>query len=153
MRVDLCNGFLNALALVNDGPNHATTYTLEPLPPARSLESSLEAHFSAMSTSLVPRQPAETWQIRATAFDDDWIQALREILHRWFFEQEFSPKVHPTIAENVVEEFLAQLRTTVGDARPFQVEVSPPMWYECLWRDVAFESQNGRWLLHLGFSD
>lgn len=153
MSLDLCNGFLDAIALLNDGANHGTTYTIEPLPPAASLDSSLATYFSAMSTSRVPPQPAEKWQIRMTGFDDDWAQALRQILHRWFFNEEFSPQVDPQIAENVVERFLAHLRATIGSAKVFQVDVTPPMWYECLWQDVAFDSRDGRWLLHLGFSD
>ena len=38
-------------------------------------------------------------------------------------------------------------------ARAYRVQVSPPMWYECVWEDYVFEAGDGRWLLHLGFSD
>jgi len=153
MHFDSCNGFLNAIALFNDGANHASTYTMELLPAASSLDSSLATYFSAMSTSHVPPQPAEKWQIQTTELDDDWAQALRQVAHHWFFEQAFSPKVDQTIAENVVETFLAHVRAIVGDAKAFQVDVSPPMWYEGVWQDLAFDSQQGRWLLHFGVSD
>ena len=151
MNLDVCNGLLEAIALFNDGSNHAATYTMQTLPAATSLDASLAAYFSAMSTSHVPAQPAEEWHIRTRELDGG--EAFRQIAHHWFFRQEFSPKVDNWMAENVVATFVAHIQSTVGNAKLFRVRVSPPMWYECVWEDVAFDAQGGRWLLHLGFSD
>jgi hypothetical protein len=151
MNLDVCNGLLEAIALFNDGSNHAATYTMQTLPAATSLDASLAAYFSAMSTSRVPAQPAEEWHIRTRELDGG--EAFRQIAHHWFFRQEFSPKVDNWMAENVVATFVAHIQSTVGNAKLFRVRVSPPMWYECVWEDVAFDAQGGRWLLHLGFSD
>lgn len=153
MHLDVCNGFLQAIGLLNDGVNHGTTYAMEALPPAASLDSSLAAYFSAMSTSHVPPQPPEQWQIRIREFDDNWEQAFRLIVDRWFFRQKFSPKVPRWVADNVVEQFIAHVQTVVGGAKAFLVQVSPPMWYEGAWEDVAFDAREGRWILHLGVSD
>jgi hypothetical protein len=153
MSLDVCSGFLEALAILNDGVNHVSSYTVERLPGAVSLDSSLASYFASMETSNDPPQPADRWQIRTASIEGDWAAVLRHASHRWFFEQEFSPKTDPDVAEGVVREFLQHLHSVVGDARTFKVQVAPPMWYECAWEDFAFESQGGRWLLHFGFSD
>ena len=56
-------------------------------------------------------------------------------------------------SEEIIAEFIAQLRSVVDEASVFEVHVVPPMWYECVWQDFAFDGGNRRWLLHLGFSD
>ena len=77
MNLDVCNGLLEAIALFNDGSNHAATYTMQTLPAATSLDASLAAYFSAMSTSRVPAQPAEEWHIRTRELDGG--EAFRQI--------------------------------------------------------------------------
>lgn len=155
MSLDLCCGFLEALALLNDGVNHGSSYTIERLPAAATLDASLALYFAAIHTSIAAPQPAEHWGIRAADIADDWAQVLQKSFRRWFFEQEYSPTIDPHIADNVVSQFLQYLRSTVGDAKAFRVTVEPPLWYECVWEDFAFGSRSGaeRWLLHFGFSD
>lgn len=153
MNRDVCNGFLDAIALLNDGCNHGSEYTLEVLPTAASLDESLASYFSSMSTSRVSPQPAAAWKIQTESLEGDWKAELEVVLRRWFFAQEFSPKVDPELTSGVVMRFLDHLRETIGDARVYRVRVSPPMWYECMWEDYAFDARSGRWLLHLGFSD
>jgi hypothetical protein len=153
MNRDVCGGFLEAIALLNNGCNHGSEYTLEALPDAPSLDDSLATYFSSMSTSLVARQPAVAWNIRTELLPDDWTAELETVLRRWFFAQEYSPTVDPDGASGTVAHFLGHLRATVGDARVHRVLVSPPMWYECVWEDFAFDAPGGRWLLHLGWSD
>jgi hypothetical protein len=82
-----------------------------------------------------------------------WAAELEVVFRRWFFAQEFSPTVDADVASGVVAHFLGHLRETVGDAMAYRVRVSPPMWYECVWEDYAFDARGGWWLLHLGFSD
>lgn len=153
MNRDVCNGFLDAMALLNNGCNHGSEYTLDALPEAASLESSLASYFSSMSTSLVPRQRAAAWNIRTELLPDAWAAEVEEVLRRWFFAQEFSPPVDPAGASGIAARFLGHLRATVGEAKAYRVLVSPPMWYECAWEDYAFDAPGGRWLLHLGWSD
>jgi hypothetical protein len=153
MNRDVCNGFLEAIALLNNGCNHGSEYTLEALPHAATLDDSLAAHFSSMNTSLVWQQPAAAWNIQTEALQGVWTAELKIVLRRWFFEQEFSPTVDPDGASGIVAHFLGLLCEAIGDARAYRVQVSPPMWYECVWEDYAFDAPDGRWLLHLGFSD
>jgi hypothetical protein len=153
MSRDVCSGFLEALARLNDGCNHGTEYTFEALPEATSLDDSLESYFSSMSTSRVPPQSAAAWNIQTESLHGAWTAELEVALRRWFFAQEFSPMVDPDVASGVVACFLSHLRETVGDAKAYRVRVSPPMWYECVWEDYALDARGGRWLLHFGFSD
>jgi hypothetical protein len=147
------NGFLETIALSNDGCNHGSEYTLEALPKATSLDDSLASYFSSMSTSRSPPQSAAAWNIQTEPLQGAWTAELEVVLRRWFFAQEFSPTVDPDLASGVVAHFLGHLRETVSDASAYRVRVSPPMWYECVWEDYAFDARGGRWLLHLGFSD
>ena len=153
MNRDMCNGFLEALALLNDGCNHGTEYTFEALPKATALDDSLASYFSSMSTSRMPPQSAAAWNIQTESLQGAWTAELEVVLRRWFFAQEFSPTVDPDVASGVVARFMGYLRETVGEVTVYRVRVSPPMWYECVWEDYAFDGRGGRWLLHLGFSD
>jgi len=151
MNHNVCNGFLEALGLLNSGVNHGCEYTLEFLPKAASLDDALALYYASMSTSRVPAQPAAAWDIQTESLPTAWTGELEAILHRWFFAQEFSPSAD--CAADVVARFLKRLRETVGDSSAHRVQVSPPMWYECVWEDYAFDGTIDRWLLHLGFSD
>ncbi len=153
MSLDSCNAFLKAVALYNDGINHGSSYLIEPLPDAGSLDVALAQYFSAMSLYDVPPQPAEEWHIRYEELSGNWTRAIAPVVRRWFFEQDCSPKFDRLIMDNSVNQFMEYLRGVVGDARAFEVDVTPPMWYELVWEDVAIESPTGRWLLHFGFSD
>jgi hypothetical protein len=147
------NEFLERIGAANDGTNHGSEYALYELPDADGgLHAALDLHFSRLSTSNSPAQPAENWRIRLTPLQDSR-ESLSLLARHWFYEQEYSPSVDPARSEETVAEFIAQLRSVVGDASVFEVQVAPPMWYDCAWRDFAFDGGSRWWLLHLGFSD
>lgn len=152
MSLNQLNDLLAGLGDANGGTNHGSEYALYELPDADTLQEALDRYFSRLSTSNSPAQPAEKWCIRTTPVHD-FLEALGRVARHWFYEQEYSPKVDRAQAEKTISEFIAQLRSVVGDASVFEVHVMPPMWYECVWQDFAFDGGNRRWLLHLGFSD
>lgn len=153
MSLDSCSGFLDALAFLNAGHDHVPEYSIVRLPPAASFRSTLEAHFASLSTSLVAAQPASAWHIELSRVPGDWTEIMASVVRRWFFEQRFSPRVDPDVADGIVARFMELFRDVVGDSNAYTVTVAPPMWYECTWQDFAFESPTGTWLLHFGFSD
>ncbi len=55
--------------------------------------------------------------------------------------------------EHTLNDFMNCLDSIVGVSSVFEVNVDPPMWYECVWQDFAFDGDAGRWFLHFGFSD
>ncbi len=152
MSLDRLNRLLLELGDANDGTDHASQYGLYELPFAGTLQEALGRYFSQMWTSNVPPQPAERWHIRSTPIQDS-DDVLRLVARYWFYELRFSPRVEPAESENVISEFMRHLRFVVGDALVFEVHVTPPMWYECMWQDFAFDGGNKKWLLHFGFSD
>jgi hypothetical protein len=146
------NLMLTEIAEANDGANHGSDYGLDFLPPADSMALALDTYFSAMSTSISPPESPERWNIRATELTEAKSHLLTAA-NRWFYELEFSPKVDDATAELTVQEFMKQLSSVVGSAKVFEVNVDPPMWYECDWQDFAFDGEFCRWFLHFGFSD
>ncbi len=150
--LDALNVLLAEIATANDGANHGSDYVLDTLPTAGSLKLALDAYFAAMRTSLSPPQSAEQWNIRVTEWTDAQPR-LRAAAQHWFYEQEFSPIVHENTTEQTLTAFMTRLESIVGESRVFEVNVDPPMWYECAWQDFAFDRGANRWLLHFGFSD
>lgn len=151
---DKVNDLLEQYARANDGTNHGSDYAFYNLPTADSLGASLELHFAQYSTSRTPAQPGKAWNIRMAAIKhpDD---VLLEVAQRWFFGLNYSPDIPSSMATEEILNFVINLRGVVGNAPLFEVNVTPPltMWYECVWQDFAFDGQEQRWLLHLGFSD
>ena len=152
MSLNQLNELLERLGEANDGTNHGSEYALYELPDADTLQEALDRYFSRLSTSNSPPQPAESWRIRTTPVHDSR-EALQLVARHWFYEQECSPNIDPAHAEDMISEFIAQLRSLVDEASVFEVHVAPPMWYECVWQDFVFDGGTRRWLLHFGFSD
>ena len=152
MSLNELNKLLERLGEANDGVNHGSEYAVYELPDADTLQAALGGYFSQLSTSNSSAQPAEKWRIRTRAVHDCH-GALRFAARHWFYDQEYSPDVDPARAEETVSAFVAQLRSVVGQASMHEVHVEPPMWYDCVWQDFAFDAGSRRWLLHLGFSD
>jgi hypothetical protein len=152
MALHQLNELLEQIGEANDGADHGSQYALYQLPFADTLQEALGGYFSGLSTSNCRAQPAERWNIRSTpVYDSD--EALRLVARHWFYELEYSPNVDAVHAETIIADFLTLLRSVVADASVFEVRVAPPMWYDCVWQDFAFDGGKQRWLLHLGFSD
>ena len=175
MSRDVCNGFLDAICVLNEGSNTSGVHELEELPAATSLRRALAARFAALSDHRDPPVTAEAWNIQVDAVPGDWRVELRPVVHAWFFELPDSTPVDDERRNRLVTRFLEHLHEIVGDARAWRVEVTPPVWYECTWQDVAFEATGARrviraeavsgrvehqfegrldrWLLHFGITD
>lgn len=156
MSLDACNGYLEAMGQLNDGCNHVSSYYLEKLPEAISLEAALAQYFSSIKTSNSGPHPSEAWKFNLTPLNnlkDDLTPRLRH----WFFEQEYSPEDVSRISHrNTVAGFLDLFLPLIGkDAAGFQLQTNPPdsFWYGCVWEEYAFASETGFWLLHFDFSD
>ena len=148
VNISKLNGLLSGMEILNDGSNHMSDYAIYPLPDAASLMDSLGIYFSSRE----PPQPPAYWHIGVNPLNTTWRDAVAESLLEWFFKQEFSPKVHGYNKQHYVSYVLKCLVDAIGEPEVFEVSVSPPVWYECLWQDFAFISPKGKWILHLGFS-
>ncbi|MFC4157794.1 hypothetical protein [Chitinimonas lacunae] len=149
------NGFLDALALLNDASGHRSNYRVEPLPPALDLRLALKQYFAARHPGTEAASLEVSWHIRHSALDRNWPNILRPILKHWFFEQHFSPLPiqHSNGQALVVTRFIERLLDCFGPCELHEIFVTPPIWYDSHWQDFAIVSADGqRWLLHLGFS-
>lgn len=146
------NELLYEMAEANAGSDHGCGYSLDVLSKADSLRTALEKHFAQFGTYNPTVQPPYDWNIQYTKVTRS-DAVLRDTAMHWFYEQPFSPGDEIAIRNKTVAEFLDRLYAAVGQAQVFEVEVTPPMWYDCEWQDFAFENGDQRWFLHLGYSD
>ena len=148
--IDELNSLLQSMAEANDGCNHGSDYSFYELPDAESLPDALGEYFSAMSTSYSPAASAQEWQISTAPFPRE---SIRSAANHWFYELRYSPTVESVVAEKTLDKFIALLRGITTTTDVFEVQIVPPMWYECLWQDFAFDDDGKHWFLHFGFSD
>ncbi|MBI1375609.1 MAG: hypothetical protein GC159_23105 [Phycisphaera sp.] len=153
MNLEYCNGFLAACAAINNGTNHGCDYVIDCLDEADSLDDALAMYFSSMSTSLVPQQSADRWNITKSTVMGSWKTVIERRCHHWFFEQQYSPRFSGESREAMVSRFIECFSQVLRPTTVHKIEVVPPMFYECAWEDFAFESGASRWLLHFGISD
>lgn len=153
MSIAQFQGLLESIEILNHGTNHGCEYAIYKLPEAPSVREALDIYFSSLSSSRKAAQPADYWHIQTSELCQPWRSVLGERLKHWFFEEEYSPKVDKSNQQAFVDRALNYLTQEIGEPNIFEVFVSPPMWYDCLWQDFALTSSTGRWMLHLGFSD
>lgn len=142
------NAFLQAMALINLGANHEASYRLERIENVGTLNRDLEFHFkNAMLANNAD------WQIITEQHNGRWEELVKETVEKWFFKQEFSPKVENDTADIIIETLVTHLQNETTAQVGYRLKVTPPIFYEVFWEDIILEADNQRWLLHFGFSD
>ena len=151
------NVALRLLALLNNGPNHEFSLEIEKLPTSDSLESSLNAYYTAIvNWRTKMTYPAEDWHIKTELLTGRVQDVFGPVLKRWAFEMPYSPVINSSRdwVKNAAIEFVCEtLAQEVGDVAVYEVKTRPPVWYEAHWQDFALSSDQGRFLLHLGVTD
>lgn len=155
--IDTLRGFLRAMSALNCGMNFSTEFTIEPLAPCETLSSALDQYFSAYKvcyggepSPLGASEPAAAWNIEIEPLND-----LASVLGRWFFELEFSPEIASGYGkkEMVVREAHTLFQQVFSDCKCYRVKTKPPLSYAIDWDDIALETSDGFWLLHLSWND
>lgn len=150
MTLERVNGFLDALARLNDGVNRVSEYYLEPLPAAPTAAAALDLYRQSLGCETKDSSPRLTLR----RLDGGWDRHVVPVVRKWFFEQEFSPPFKREFSDprpEAVEEFCRLLTPVVGTATAFEVT---PLAMDALdGAEVLFESSEARWLLHFGFWD
>lgn len=156
--VEGVNGFLAAMAGMNDGVNHVSTYALERLPDAASVDEAVRLYCRRDEAwKWLQGADSEEPRISSKIVPGDWRASLRPLVERWFFGQEFSPKVVNTVigaekdGDRVLDSFFELLSGVVGHGSVYLVEA--PTGGDLVQDDIVFEEPGGRWLLHFGFVD
>ena len=155
MNVLHCQGFLDALALLNgEASDLCATYELQLLPPAPDLLAALgvrvEEHaLSAFGPGRAAAAPL--WQIKLAPFEREQLPALCQ---RWFFSSRHMQAAPPgRFRTSLVDAFLETLDVSLAGFTAHAVTMTPPLWYAINWNEIAYESGNERYLLHFSYSD
>src|SRR5262245_49390093 len=155
-------GFLDAFARINGFGDVSYTFSFERLPDGPDVGAAVERSFGGDATQVRLEEVAE------------WRTAIRDALASWLFRflgefdrrrpagagGEFVAKVvgqlhvgDETVRRKLVEDVVALLVKIGEPRRVWKVDVTTEHWYEASWQDFAFETQDARYLLHLGVSD
>lgn len=152
-KVAFVSGFLRAFAMINSGINHGPDYWLESVPRLGSAMESVVAyheHIRLHYENIYPKFDLNP----ELNLSPNWSTELPELLKKWFFEHEFSPRLEidginkPTwVVEYLVDELKRSLegKVIVYKAFIFFSENEADDW--------LFEDSVGMYHLHLGWSD
>ena len=157
--LDFCNGFLEAMALLNaELTDVYSAFEISRLPEAPNLRAALDLHFENQGKVLYspPREyPASAWHIELDEIDGLDGKVMRKICEQWFFCSTCmtaAPQSHH-YRSNVVGAFLGALSSAFKDYIPHTVLTRPPIWYAEEWNDIAFEKGHERYLMHMSRSN
>jgi len=155
MSLDHCQGFLDALALLNsEASDLCATYEIVRLPGAPDLATALglrvEDHaLNQISPSRI--LPAPLWQIAAMPMAR---APLQQVCLRWFFSsQHMQAAPAGRFRTSLAAAFLEALDQALDGFEAHSVTMAPPMWYAIHWDEIAFVRGAERYLLHFSHSD
>lgn len=155
MSFDYCQGFLDALALLNsEASDLCASYEIVRLPDAPDLATALglrvEDH--ALSQISPSRElSAPLWQIATTPMPR---AQLQQVCQRWFFSsQHMQAAPAGQFRANLAAAFLEALGQALYGFDAHSVTMAPPMWYAIHWDEIAFVRGTERYLLHFSHSD
>jgi hypothetical protein len=159
VKIEYCNGFLDAMRLLNSEVTDVyADFFLELLPASSDLHSALGRYFEEYGKNqIIPARefPAERWHIKINSFTDSFDDALYAICSKWFFISSSmgnAPKDY-SYRHNAVVTFFDTLKSALGTFSAYSVVISPPFWYAMEWDNIAFEADDARYLLHFSRSD
>ena len=148
MSIDICNGYLEVLASLNEGCDHACEYQIS------ALDSAVNVHTAVVSYLSSRGQIFSAERIAVIKIPGDWQPQIRAACMRWFFEQTYSPSTKgESLKQNAVVGFLSHLSTVVGRSEAFEIAGPDTMLPAIIWEAYAFSSNGKNWLLHFGWSD
>lgn len=146
------NQILESHGAANEGTNHVSDYAVVKLPDTDSIAESLDVYFSGIHTSVSPPQPAKNWHIKTSLINEPET-TLRSALSHWLYNLEYSPKTPGNAREGEIAQIFNLIAKLARELVLYEILVTPPLWYDCVWQDFAIDGTEGRWLLHFGFSD
>ena len=157
MSVRHCQGFLEALALLNsEASDLCASYELQRLPDAPDLATALGLrveHYALHVIAPARDLPAALWHIEPAPCAR---AHLEQLCQRWFFSSRHMQTAPAgRFRAQLVAAFLASLDDALGGFSLHAVTMTPPsgFWYAIHWDEIAFELGDERYLLHFSHSD
>lgn len=158
-KLDYCNGFLEAMQLLNSEVSDVyANFELELLPPSTDLESALNRYFEEYGRHRIsPARefPAERWNISTTRSAEPPEQTLHDVCSKWFFissRMSVVPKNYH-YRHNVLVTFIDALKSALSSFSVQTVHIHPPFWYAMEWDNLVLETDEARYILHLSHSN
>lgn len=153
------NGLLGAFAWVNGKTNHGYTFTFTRLPAAASVADAVRLAVADPDTPTA-RVGLSLTRLRG------WRTPVARTLQQWLFGFR-TDRVGGTLRDPAdtftlsapwgkraaVAWVMTVLDRAVTPTAVWRVDVDVDRHYECGWEDLAFETADGVYLLHLGVSD
>lgn len=157
MSVQYCQGFLEALALLNsEASDLCASYELQRLPDAPDLATALGLRVEDYALHVIePARdlPAALWHVNAEPCGR---AHLEQVCQRWFFSSRHMQVAPPgRFRAQLVAAFIESLDDALGGFSLHAVKMTPPsgFWYAIHWDEIAFELGDERYLLHFSHSD
>lgn len=155
MSLDRCQGFLEALALLNgEASDLCAIYEMVRLPEAPDLPTALGLRVEDVALNVISparELPAPLWQIATAPCDSAQLIA---VCQRWFFSsQHMQAAPGGGFRANLTTAFIELLEDALAGYTMHTVTMTPPMWYAIHWDEIAFERGSDRYLLHFSHSD
>lgn len=147
MNAEYVNGFLNAMARMNDDAGRVHEYQLVRLPDAPSASAALERYHAPFGDS----PPSSSGGSPLRRVEGAWGKPVSIIARRWFFERPSSPTLKGAPgdpADRVIAEFLRLMEGVVHAGTVFEVASAGLDPGEEA--GFLFESGRERWLLDFG---
>ena len=155
MSFDYCQGFLDALALLNsEASDLCASYEIVRLPDAPDLATALGLRMEDHARNqITPSRElsAPLWQIATTPMPR---ARLQQVCQRWFFSsRHMQAAPGGRFRAHLVAAFIESLDQWLAGCAMHTVTMTPPMWYAIHWDEIAFERGGDRYLLHFSHSD
>jgi hypothetical protein len=157
MSVLRCQGFLDALALLNsEASDLCATYELQRLADAPDLLTALGLRVEDHALHVIePARdlPAGLWQLNAAPCAR---AHLAQACQRWFFSsRHMQAAPSGRFRAQLVAAFMESLDDALDGFSLHAVTMTTPsgFWYAIHWDEIAFERDGERYLLHFSHSD
>jgi hypothetical protein len=154
-RLARLRGVLAAFEWVNLKNDHGYTFSLDRLERRATLEETLSASFPWMTSVIVSNMP--NWRETIVPILEKWLFAFRVDTPTYRLIESSGHGVFDSSRASWRRETAAgladELAAAIGATSVWAVRVEADGFYELAWDDIAFETEDTVYLLHLGVSD
>ncbi len=161
MSLETCNTYLALMAMLNDGSDHASDFTITPLEQSLPIEKAVSVFLDQEYSERtyyghfpLPTKKKINFEFTLVETKGEWREELKKVAKHWFFEDFCSPKIsHDLSQENVVNEFIRQIESLTGIPKMYAISMHFDLHPFPFWDGYVFSSDQGLWILQFGWSD
>lgn len=153
------NGFLHAIALINEEVPLAFSFSIEKLPDRGGLMQDVTAYYQADTEAYLKENckpaPPDQWHITLKPQPAAPHISLKQPLLGWFFHTQASEVLTQRTKDTLIAAFFSELESLSIAGVAYEILAIPPqgVYYAAHWQDFALPTKEGNWLLHLAVDD